>query len=112
MSNAKMLAKMLMVAGGLSMATAAAPAMADAPCGPSVSRSSGGYNPCSPCATVKKKKAKKAAPCAANPCAANPCAANPCAANPCAANPCKANPCKANPCAANPCKANPCKPIA
>jgi hypothetical protein len=107
MSNATMLAKMLMVAGGLSMATAAAPAMADAPGGPSVSRSSGGYNPCSPCATVKKKKAKKAAPCAANPCAANPCAANPCKANPCAANPCKANPC-----AANPCKAAPCKPIA
>ena len=114
MSNAKLFAKMLMVAGGLSVAAVAGPAAADAPCGAGARSSGYNTNPCNPCAPKKggkKIKAKKANPCAANPCAANPCKVNPCKVNPCAANPCAAsNPCKAAPCSANPCKANPCKP--
>ena len=93
MSNVTTFARMMMIAGGLSVATAAAPAMADAPCGPNARSGSYNANPCSPCAATKKSgkktKAKKVNPCAANPCAANPCAANPCAANPCKAAPCK-----------------------
>lgn len=88
MSNANTFAKM-MIAGGLSVATAAVPALADAPCGPGARSGDYSANPCNPCAA-----AKKANPCAANPCAANPCAANPSKAKPCAAKPCKAKPCK------------------
>lgn len=79
------LASMLVVAGGLAMATSACSGGKES-----------GKQPAEAVATPD------AAACAAKPCAAAGCAAKPCAAAGCAAKPCAAAGCGAKPCAAKP----------